>query len=86
MTGLYLLIFGSWLFFVTSAVWALLWAIDRKELRDPRRAAWSILDADERGRLNDCFPGEQYPGERSPGAAPAALEGAPDRRGRGGTR
>ncbi len=60
MYGVYALIFGSWAFFVITSVWALLWAIDRRQFDTPHDAAWSILDEDERdGRLNDWFPGER---------------------------
>lgn len=63
MFWIYLLIWGSWLVFGVSAVWALVWAIGRGELRDPERAARSIFDEDEPiGRMTDHFPGEERRG------------------------
>lgn len=59
MTLVYLLIWGSWLVFGVSAVWALVWAAGRGEFRDPEKAARSIFDEDEPvGRMTDHFPGE----------------------------
>ena len=59
----YLLIFGSWAVFGSSAIWALIWAIQNRQMEDPGAAARSILDPDEvEAGLNDWFPGERPDG------------------------
>lgn len=56
------LIWGSWVLFGASAVWALVWAIDRGEFRDPEEASRSIFDDEEPiGVVTDSFPGETPP-------------------------
>jgi nitrogen fixation-related uncharacterized protein len=63
MTPVYVLIWGSWLLFAVSAIWALVWAIDRRQFDRPEESARSIFDDDELGRMTDHFPGEG-PGDR----------------------
>jgi cbb3-type cytochrome oxidase maturation protein len=62
MTGAYALIWGSWLVFGLSAVWALVWAVNHGQFRDPDEASRSIFDDEEPiGRMTDWFPGEEPP-------------------------
>ncbi len=56
----YLLIWGSMLVFGMSAVWALVWAIRRREMSDFQAGAESIFDRDEPvGKATDTFPGRR---------------------------
>ncbi|MFW6049615.1 MAG: cbb3-type cytochrome oxidase assembly protein [Myxococcota bacterium] len=60
MTAVYVLIWGSWLLFGITAVWALVWAAGSGQFRDPEEAARSIFDDDEPvGVVTDRFPGEE---------------------------
>jgi hypothetical protein len=55
----YLLIWGSMIVFGASAVWALVSAIQKGEMRDFHEGARSIFDSDEPvGKLTDAFPDE----------------------------
>lgn len=47
MTPLYILLWGSWALFGLTAIWALAWALDDGQFRDPETAAASIFDTDE---------------------------------------
>lgn len=54
----YLLIWGSTIIFGASAVWALVWAIQRGEMSDFKAGAESIFDDEEPvGHPTDAFPG-----------------------------
>jgi cbb3-type cytochrome oxidase maturation protein len=62
MTFAYVLIWGSWFLFGSSAVWALVWAVNNNQFHDPEQASKSIFDDDEPiGTMTDCFPGEELP-------------------------
>jgi cbb3-type cytochrome oxidase maturation protein len=62
MTLAYMLIWGSWVAFGLSAVWALVWAINHGQFQDPEEASKSIFDDEEPiGQMTDCFPGEELP-------------------------
>jgi nitrogen fixation-related uncharacterized protein len=62
MTFTYVLIWGSWVLFGLSAVWALVWAVNRGEFHDPEEASRSIFDDEEPiGLVTDRFPGEEAP-------------------------
>lgn len=53
MTPLYVLLWGSWLVFGLSAAWALVWAINRGQLSDPRTGSLSVFDEDEIERMGE---------------------------------
>ena len=69
MIVVYLLIWGTWLAFGISTIWALHWAFNQGHLSDPEGAARSIFDDDEPiGEMTDFFPGD------GPDGAPSTLE------------
>jgi cbb3-type cytochrome oxidase maturation protein len=54
----YLLIWGSTLFFGGTAVWALVWAIRNGQMSNLKAGAESIFDEEEPvGKQTDMFPG-----------------------------
>lgn len=59
MNLIYILIWGTWVIFGISVVWALSWAVDRGHLSDVEQAGRSIFDEEEPvGEMTDFFPGE----------------------------
>ncbi len=64
MTLIYIIIWGSWIVFGISVIWALSWAVDRGHLSDVEEAGRSIFDEEEPiGEMTDFFPGEGPQGE-----------------------
>ena len=58
MTVAYILIWGCMLVFGSSAVLALIWAVQSGQFRDPKKAAATIFDDEEPiGQITDRFPG-----------------------------
>jgi nitrogen fixation-related uncharacterized protein len=73
MTPIYALAWGLILLFGASAVLALVWAVERGQLRNFERAARTIFDEDEPvGTLTDRFPS-------LPSRAPAPQGASEDR-------
>ncbi len=59
MTFVYLLIWGTWIAFGISTVWALSWAVRQGHLSNFDDAARSIFDEEEPiGQMTDFFPGD----------------------------
>lgn len=59
MGWVYLLIWGTWIVFGVSTVWALSWAARHSHLSDFDGAARSIFDKEEPvGQMTDYFPGQ----------------------------
>jgi nitrogen fixation-related uncharacterized protein len=59
MTITYGLIWGSWVIFGLTTLWALAWAIRTGQFRRINEGAKVIFDAEEPiGEMTDRFPGE----------------------------
>ncbi len=67
MTLVYLLIWGTWIAFGISVVWALTWAVSQGYFSDFDGAARSIFDEEEPvGEMTDYFPGDGPDGDIVP--------------------
>ena len=57
MKWTYLLIWGSWIVFGATTVWALAWAIRSGQFSQIQKGARSIFDEEEPiGQMTDAFP------------------------------
>ncbi len=59
MNIIYILIWGTWIIFGISVVWALSWAVGQGHMSNVEEAGCSIFDEEEPiGEMTDFFPGE----------------------------
>ncbi len=59
MNIIYILIWGTWIIFGISVVWALSWAVGQGHMSNVEEAGRSIFDEEEPiGEMTDFFPGE----------------------------
>ncbi len=59
MNLIYLLIWGTWVIFGISVIWALSWAVSRGHMTNVEQSGQSIFDDEEPiGEMTDYFPGE----------------------------
>ena len=64
MTWVYVLIWGTWIVFGISTIWALSWAVRHGHFSNFDGAARSIFDEDEPiGEMTDYFPGDGPDGD-----------------------